>query len=108
MVGRIKFTGKLSAINRINNELLCIDMFAGNCIVKEKIRCDNILMLTIETDYDINSAYLVSLSDKYHVNIEYSISDHRNHIKHNGIVVFENNKAEIIEEKKFNYDESKA
>jgi hypothetical protein len=42
------------------------------------------------------------------VNIEYSISDHRNHIKHNGIVVFENNKAEIIEERKFNYDESKA
>ena len=107
MVGRIKFTGKLSAINRINNELLHSDMFAGNCIVKEKICCDNILMLTIETDYDINSAYLVSLSDKYHVNIEYSISDHRNHIKHNGIVVFENNKAEIIEEKKFNY-ESKA
>lgn len=107
MVGRIKFTGKLSAINRINNELLCTDMFAGNCIVKEKIRCDNILMLTIEADYDINSTYLVSLSDKYHVNIEYSISDHKNHIKHNGIVVFENNKAEIIEEKKFNY-ESKA
>lgn len=108
MVGRIKFTGKLSAINRINNELLNKNIFAGNCIVKEKIRCDNILMLAIETDYDINSAYLVSLSDTYHVNIEYSISDHKNHIKHNGIIVFENNKAEIVEEKKFNYDESKA
>lgn len=107
MVGRIKFTGKLSAINRINNELLNKDMFAGNCIIKEKIRCDNILMLTIKTDYDINSAYLVSLSDNYHVNIEYSISDHKNKVKHNGIIVFENNKAEIVEEKKFNY-ESKA
>lgn len=103
MVGRIKFTGKLSVINRINNELLNKDMFAGNCIVKEKIRCDNILMLTIETDYNINSAYLVSLSDTYRVNIEYSISDHKNHIKHSGIIIFENNKAEIIEEKKINY-----
>lgn len=107
MVGRIKFTGKLNSINRINNELLRSDIFAGNCVVKEKIRCDDILILTVEADYDINSAYLVSLSDTYHVNIEYSISDHRNHIKHNGIVVFENNKAEIVEEKKFNY-ESKA
>lgn len=103
MVGRIKFTGKLSNINRISNELLRTDMFAGNCIVKEKIRCDNILMLTIETDYNINSAYLVSLSDMYRVNIEYSVSDHKNHIKHSGIIIFENNKAEIIEEKKINY-----
>lgn len=104
MVGRIKFTGKLNSINRINNELLHSDMFAGNCIVKEKIRCDNMLILTIETDYDINSAYLVSLSDTYHVNIEYSISNHVDHIKHSGIIVFEHNKAEIVEEKKFTYE----
>lgn len=97
MLGRIKFTGKIHSINRISNELLRTDMFAGNCLVKEKIRCNDVLLLTIETDYEINTTYLVSLSDKYKVDIEYSLSDHINNIKHTGVIVFENNKAEILE-----------
>lgn len=89
MIGQIKITGNQSSLFALKNAELKNNIFAGTCELKNVISTSKQLMLNIETQYELNTVYLTNISDKYHVDIEYTLSDHNKNTKYSGIVVYD-------------------